>query len=89
MPKIAKIRATSDFIKNLKILPRNVQNAFHKKDLLFRQNPFDPALKTHKLKGKLRSLHAYSINYSYRVLFEFLTDDEVLYFDVGTHEIYK
>jgi len=49
----------------------------------------DPRLRTHKLKGELAGAWAYSVNHSYRVLFRFLTADEGLYYDIGTHEIYR
>ena len=68
---------------------KNIQETFHHKDRLFRQNPFAPSLNTHRLKGGLKDLRAYSINRSYRVLFEFVDSQTVIYFDVGTHEIYR
>ena len=89
MPRIKTIKATSHFVKSLKKLPRNIQEQFQKKDQNFRENPFVPSLKTHALKGKLKGLYSYSISHSYRVLFEFVNDIEVIYFDVGTHEIYR
>jgi mRNA-degrading endonuclease YafQ of YafQ-DinJ toxin-antitoxin module len=53
------------------------------------QDAFDPRLRTHKLKGELSAYWAYSVNREYRVLFRFLGPSEVLYYDVGTHEIYR
>lgn len=50
-------------------------------------NPFDAALKTHKLKGELKKFHACSINYEYRIVFVILIqDEEITLLDVGTHD---
>lgn len=89
MDKIKTTEVTSQFLKSLKNLPKNIQDTFHKKDLLFRLAPFNASHKTHRLKGKLKGLYAYSINRAYRVLFEFVNAETVIYFDVGTHEIYR
>jgi mRNA-degrading endonuclease YafQ of YafQ-DinJ toxin-antitoxin module len=36
---------------------------------LFKNNPFDPKLRTHKLSGKLKDLWSFSIEYDLRVIF--------------------
>ena len=68
---------------------RSIQNQAVIKDRWFRINTFDSRLKTHPLKGKLKGLWSYSINRDYRVLFEFLSSTEVLYHDIGTHDVYR
>ncbi len=55
---------------------------------IFRANHFDSRLKTHKLNGPLRGFWAFSVNYSDRVMFEFLPNDVVLFHSVGDHSIY-
>ncbi len=47
------------------------------------QDPFDPSLKSHKLKGELSGIWACSVKYDLRILFEFVYNDET-----GTKEIY-
>ena len=86
---IRVVHVTSDFMKSYRKLPNHIQNLAIKKDQLFRQDAFSASLRTHKLKGPLEGYFAYSINHSYRVLFRFVKEDEVLCLDVGTHEIYK
>lgn len=87
--KIEKIHFTPRFFKSFEKLPYSVQKIAKKKDKLFRQNPFDPRLHTHKLKGELSGAWSYYVNRDYRILFRFIKQDEVLYYDIGTHEIYK
>ena len=80
---------TPHFLRAFHKLPRNVQSLAKKKDGWFRVNPFDSRLRTHKLKGELNGVWAYSVNRDYRVLFRFLNGSEVVYYDIGTHDIYK
>jgi len=87
--KIAKIHITSDFNKSYNRLPANIQSLADKKSDWFIENPHDPRLKTHSLKGELIGFWAYSINYQYRILFKFMENNEALYIDIGTHEIYR
>ncbi|OHA26538.1 MAG: hypothetical protein A3C06_03100 [Candidatus Taylorbacteria bacterium RIFCSPHIGHO2_02_FULL_46_13] len=58
---------------------------------IFKKNPFDSRLGTHRLHGKLKKQLSYSVNSQYRILFEFLNKDktEVIFLDIGTHDIYK
>jgi len=53
---------------------------------LFSKNLFNPKLRTHKLTGRLEGLWAFSVAYDCRVIFRFLTKDEVLLIDIGGHD---
>jgi mRNA-degrading endonuclease YafQ of YafQ-DinJ toxin-antitoxin module len=53
---------------------------------LFVQDPFHPILKTHKLGGPLKGNYAFSLGYDLRVVFKFLTKEEVLLETIGTHD---
>jgi len=58
---------------------------------LLQENPFNPKLKTHKLKGILEGTWACSIDYDNRIIFDFVknqTSDEteILLINIGTHE---
>ena len=86
---IATVHATADFAKSFRTLPVTLQALAEKKDHWFRANACDPRLRTHKLKGTLGGYWSYSVNYQYRVLFQFLASDAVIYYDIGTHEIYR
>ena len=86
--KVNKITYSSHFAKAFKSLPEKIKELAIQKEKIFRADCFDSRLKTHKLKGKLKPYWSFSINYSYRILFEFQTDGEVSFIDVGTHSIY-
>lgn len=53
---------------------------------IFRTNPFDQSLRTHKLSGRLKNLWSFSIEYDLRVVFSLLEGDRALFVDIGTHE---
>ena len=82
------VHYTSDFQKAYKRLPRRIQDAVDRKDKIFRHNPSHPSLQTHKLHGQLDGLWSFWITRDYRVLFEFIKDGAIFY-DIGTHEIYR
>jgi len=84
-----KIYYSSKFAKEYKRLPLRVKLAAENKEKIFRKNPFDSRLKTHKLTGKLKDYHAFSIDYQSRVIFEFAEKDVIWFHSVGTHAIYK
>ncbi len=86
---ISEVHVASGFQKSFFKLPKQVQRLAMRKDMLFRKNVFDRQLRTHPLKGELEGYWAYSVNISYRVLFRFIEPDKVIYYDIGTHGIYK
>lgn len=54
---------------------------------LLESNPFHPSLKLHPLKGRLRELHSVYINLVYRIVIEFIIqDDKIIPIDIGSHD---
>ena len=84
-----RIYTAPQFKKSIQKIPYRTQITFQKKLKLFRQDPFYPSLKTHKLSGKMKNNHSFSVTYSHRVLFKFLDENNVLLINIGTHGIYK
>jgi len=78
------------FGREYRKLPASVKNLAEEQEIIFRQDPFDPRLKTHKLKGRLNGFLSFSIGYKYRIIFEFAKDKNTVYFhSVGNHDIYN
>jgi len=65
-----------------------VQRKAEQKERIFRADPFDRRLRTHKLHGRLKKQWSFSVDERYRILFEFDGAD-VIFLDVGDHEIYR
>ena len=80
---------SKDFLKSYQKIPKSIQNKFEKQESIFRNNPFDPRLKTHPLIGKLKGFYSYSIDYHYRVIFSFELENEIWFQSIGSHSIYK
>ncbi len=83
------IKISSKFEKNYRRLPEKIKEKSKEKEFIFRNNPFDIRLKTHKLSGIDKSCWAFWIDNCYRIKFIFLSKYEVLFLDIGTHDIYK
>lgn len=87
--KINNILTAPQFKKSFAGLTPKVQRRIVERKIIFQNNPFNPSLKTHRLKGKLKNRWSFSITYSYRVLFNFIAKDKVIFYDVGSHKIYQ
>ena len=76
--------------REYKKLPQQVKKIAEEIEPIFRSDPFDPKLKTHKLKGRLDGFLSFSIGFKYRIIFEFSQDKKTVYFhSVGDHDIYE
>ena len=54
---------------------------------LLEANPFHPSLRLHALTGKLKGIHSVSINLSYRITLELLSQDgQIILINVGDHD---
>lgn len=58
---------------------------------LLAENPFNPSLQTHKLKGQLAGSWACTVEYDCRIVFDFIEnsesgDEEILLLDIGSHD---
>lgn len=84
-----EIRYTSKFERAFRKLPREIQTIAVEREVIFRSNFSDPRLHTHKLKGELGKYWSFSIDYSYRVLFEKDSDGNVIFLNIGDHDIYR
>lgn len=74
------------FARMYKKLPPEVKRQAEKSEELFRNDPFDSRLKTHKLAGELLGFWSFSINYQYRIIFDFENESTVRFYLVGTHD---
>ena len=54
-------------------------------------DPLQPHLRLHPLKGKMQGLHAVSVTYSYRISLTLkVTEKEIILLDIGRHdEVYE
>jgi addiction module RelE/StbE family toxin len=81
------IRALKRWTQKRPELRSEIENTLRK----IANDPFDPQLKTHKLKGKLSGTWACSINYDLRIIFDFIKngdreEDDIFLIEIGTHD---
>lgn len=87
--RIESVEYSNRFLKKLSRLAKRIADDAHEKELLFKSDAFDFRLHPHKLYGNDRGAWAFWINNKYRVKFVFLDEHRVLFWDVGTHDIYS
>lgn len=81
---------TAGFKRAYKKIPDEIKEKVEEREAMFRSDPFSPPLKTHKLKGELEDFWSFSIDFKYRIIFEFNDgQNTVILHGIGTHDIYK
>lgn len=81
-----RILYSSRFLRSFEKLPLKIQDEFRRREDIFRRNPFDPVLKTHKLKD--RRDWAFLVTYEIRVIFVF-GKGIFRFLNIGDHSIYR
>ena len=56
---------------------------------LFKNENNHKMLKVHKLHGSFSNYLSFSVNYKFRIIFRYISKSEVLFLDIGDHDIYK
>jgi hypothetical protein len=87
-----RFKPTENFWESFYDLSSSQKDSTRRAWKIFRENPFDPRLRTHKI-HKLsalygRTIYAVDIEGDLRAVF-FIKDDCVVTVDIGTHDIYK
>ena len=77
------------FIRAYQKLPDHIRNDFDEKIIIFENNPRDPRLRTHKLKGKFQESFSFYLRDGFRVYFEFSGKNEIDLLYVGPHNGYR
>ncbi len=77
------------FIRALKKLPHLLQREARERIAEFEEDPTKPSLRAHKLTGELKGVWSFSVNYNYRILFEYVDKKTVVLLTIGDHDVYK
>ncbi|MDO8649457.1 MAG: type II toxin-antitoxin system mRNA interferase toxin, RelE/StbE family [Candidatus Peregrinibacteria bacterium] len=77
------------FLRQYRKLPEALQWEVKEKIELFRNNPRNPSLRTHKLGGTLKGCLSFSVNYEYRIVFYVESKQRVALLAVGDHSVYE
>jgi mRNA-degrading endonuclease RelE of RelBE toxin-antitoxin system len=79
---------TAKFLRSLKKLPVGVQDDVITSVEMFKHTSNHKKLNLHKLGGRMKKYHAFSANYTHRVIIR-IHKNTVYFLDVGTHDVYK
>ena len=83
-----KILYLPKFAREYKKLSSRIQDLAEKREQIFRKDPFDPRLKTHRLRGPLEGFWSFSIDYKNRIIFDFAHNKTIRFYSIGDHDIY-
>jgi addiction module RelE/StbE family toxin len=81
----AFVRSARKLVKKQPQIAQNLQNTLE----LLIEDPFNPQLRTHKLKGNLQDSWACSAGYDLRIIFKFVEQERmqaILLESIGTHD---
>ena len=84
-----KIAYTPAFDRQLHALDETLQSDVIEKITLFKNPTNHRQLRVHKLHGKLKGRFSFSVSYSLRIVFKYLSKNEAVLLAVGDHEVYK
>ena len=85
-----EILLSEEFKENFSFLDKKIQKQADKQIIIFKNNPFYPSLNTEKLSPKTRGLWSFRVDRKYRVVFEFVEENKILFLNIGPHDwIYR
>ena len=77
------------FLRQLKSLPREMQEEAIEKVELLKNRRNHQMLKVHKLKGNLRGTFSFSVNYRIRVVWQYNSESEAALLSIGDPDVYR
>ena len=79
------------FVRQFNKLEPALKEEVLEKIELFRDSKNHEQLKVHKLKGRLKGNYSFSVNYQYRIVFEYeeRTKNSAVLLAVGDHGVYN
>ena len=86
---VKRIEYSTNFVRGLKKLPKELIGIAVKKEKIFKQNPLHPSLRLHELHSDFKGIWSISINANYRIIFERQANGDILFISIGNHDIYR
>jgi len=80
-----QLQFTKSFEKQFKKLPEKSKQKFYNRLKLFEDNPYNPQLANHGLKGKYLGYRSISIGSDLRALYTIRGDTIILFAFIGSH----
>ena len=86
---IMNILYMPQFLRQYKKLEPDLQEEVKRSIARFRTDPAEPSLRAHKLKGSLTGFMSFSVNYQYRIVYQWRNTDTIVLLKVGNHAVYR
>lgn len=84
------VRYSDSFLRSARKLPKEQQKKLASLIELLSKNPFHPKLHSKHLAGKLSGLYSFRITRDWRVIFQFVSSQEIELIDVANRkDIYR
>jgi toxin HigB-1 len=83
-----EIQYSPKFARQYKKLSKDIKEKAKEKEIIFRNNPFDDQLKTHKLNGVFKDYYSFSVDYKIRIIFIFEEENLIRFELIGNHDVY-
>lgn len=87
---MVRVYYADNFLKCVKKLTEKQQAKLARLIVLLKENPYHPQLHTKSLSGEFAGIYSFRVTRDARVLFKFLSPDEIILIDVGNRkDIYR
>ena len=83
-----KISFKPTFVRQFKRLDLRLQQEANEKIELFKDKKNFKQLKVHQLHGRLAKRYSFSVNYKTRIVFSYISKNEVVLLAIGDHDVY-
>ncbi len=83
-----KVLFKPTFVRQFDKLEVALQEEIEEKIELLKDRENHKLLKVHKLHGRLAKWYSFSVNYKMRIIFSYLSEQEVVLLAIGDHGIY-
>lgn len=77
------------FVRHFKRLPKGLQEEAVARIELFKDSKNHASIKVHKLHGKLKKFYGFSVDFRNRIVFDYVSENEVVLLTIGDHDIYN
>lgn len=84
-----KVSYKPNFIRQFKSLDARLKQEIYEKIDLLKDRENYKSLRVHKLHGQLKNFWSFSVNYKYRIVFEYISRHEIALLMVGDHDVYQ
>ena len=77
------------FVRHFKRLPKELQEEALETITLFKHLKNHAGFKVHKLHGTFSKYFSFSVTYKIRIVFEYVSKNEVALLAIGDHDVYN